>query len=77
MTKEHLKRKSVYETLGALKILIDREIGNFTWVIAGGDSDGREELSLKIAKLGLGNYVKIVFGVSQEEKEILYKKANL
>lgn len=77
MTKEQLKRKSVYETLGALKILIDRGIVNFTWVIAGGDSDGREELEEKITNLGLDSYVTILFDISNEQKISLYGNSDL
>jgi len=77
MTKEQLKRKSVYETLGALKILIDRGIVNFTWVIAGGDSDGREELEEKITNLGLDSYVTLLFDISNERKIRLYENSDL
>lgn len=77
MTKEQLKRKSVYETLGALKILIDREIVNFTWVITGGDSDGREELKERITNLGLDSYVTLMFDISNERKIRLYENSGL
>ena len=77
MTKEQLKRKSVYETLGALKILIDRELVNFKWVIAGGDSDGREELEEKITNLGLDSYVTLLFDISNEQKIRLYGNSDL
>lgn len=77
MTEEQLKRKSVYETLGALKILIDRGIVNFKWVIAGGDSGGREELEEKITNLGLDSYVTLVFDICNEQKIRLYENSDL
>ena len=77
MTRDQLRRKSVYETLGACKLLLEEGITNFEWVIAGEKSDGCEELTSKIAELGLESYVKVVNDVSQEEKAMLYESADL
>ena len=77
MTKNQIKRKSVYEILEALSLLIDDGITDFEWVIAGGDSDGRKELETTISKLGLDPYVTLTVDVSHEQKQELFKNSDL
>ena len=77
MTHEQLKRKSVYETLEGISLLVERGVKNFEWVIAGGAGDGQEDLVSRIAALKLQPYVKVVCDISEEEKAFLFKSADL
>ena len=77
MTRDQLKRKSVYETLAAFKLLKDQGLKNFEWIIAGGQGDGKEELELKIENLGLSANVKLISDITIEEKQNLYERADL
>ena len=77
MTRDQIKRKSVYETLDAVKILVDAGVTDIEWVIAGGDANGREELASKISDLDLDAYVILKDGVSNAQKYKLYENSDL
>jgi len=77
MTKDQLRRKSVYETLDALRLLVESGVTHFKWTIAGGSSTGTEELSKKIYELGLEAYVDLKLDLSSENKLALYSSSDL
>ena len=77
MTKDQLKRKSVYETLDAVSILVNKGFTNFEWIIAGGAESGNEELSEKIRELNLEDYVEVQLNLSNDQKQSLYENSDL
>lgn len=77
MTKDQLKRKSVYETLDAIALLVKKGFCNFEWVIAGGAESGNEDLLERIRTEKLEDYVKVKLDLSKEQKEMLYENSDL
>lgn len=77
MTKDQLKRKSVYETLEAIKRLVKDGRKNFVWTIAGGSADGTKGLAYAIENLGLADYIKLQVDLSNEQKIELYNTSDL
>jgi len=77
MTKDQIKRKSIYETLDAVSMLVKNGYDNFEWIIAGGAADGVNDLEKKIRALKLSEHVKLYINISNEEKRMFLENADL
>ncbi len=77
MTKYQLKRKSIFETLEGLALLLDSGVTNFEWIIGGGKDNGSAMLEDRINQLKLENHVFMRFDLSDSEKSELYGNADL
>lgn len=77
MSKDQLKRKSVYETLDAVKLLVKSGVTHFKWTIAGRSSNGVVELSKKIEEFGLNSHVNLKLDMSNDEKISLFSSSDL
>jgi glycosyltransferase involved in cell wall biosynthesis len=77
MTKDQLKRKSVYQTLDGLALLVQSGVRNVEWTIAGGSESGSDDLARKITELKLDEYVCLQLDISTTQKCVLYKNAHL
>ena len=77
MTKDQIKRKSIYETLEAVSMLVKNGYNNFEWIIAGGSADGVSDLEKKIHELKLSKHVKLYINITNEQKKLLLENADL
>ena len=77
MTKDQLKRKSVYETLDAISWLVKNGHTDFEWTVAGGANSGTDDLVKRIKQLNLEKYVVLHPDISNATKLSLYENADI